>query len=319
MSTPICSACNDTHLMGEGWACTRCPTPCEDCRSRGPGRFGGPFCAVTPCGCKCHANDHKYAGRSRQTHAIVSPQNVLDTLESEAVSLRAELAKRNARISELEAVLAELRRRATIVGCVSCSGTGHVMQLGVGMVTCSCCGGSKEERRPEVLYRLRSARAWDAPAEPELRIRLGDLRDWLFLRAQHYDGLLSDYARASALERRAIAFETMPNGLLATRASETSGDPEADDELSPLRMRVAEGRAKYPDGCTALSFLDEAGEVAHALNKRESVDRVRDELLDAAGTAMRLYLGEVDTKSTVEGLEQRLPDGTWATRRSERA
>jgi hypothetical protein len=41
----------DWHGDGEGtWRkvhCTRCPTPCENCR------FGA-FCETTPCGCECH-------------------------------------------------------------------------------------------------------------------------------------------------------------------------------------------------------------------------------------------------------------------------
>lgn len=84
--------------------------------------------------------------------------------------------------------------------------------------------------------------------------------------------------------------------------------PLTDDpsgELDPLVARMDKGRAKYPDGCTALSLLDEAGEFAHAINKRESLGRVRDELLDVAAVAMRLYLGEVDTSRIIDGLVQR--------------
>src|SRR5258708_3683073 len=47
--------CNDTHIMNDkGWMCTRCPTPCQECR----GRAGGyaPFCETTPCSCLCHRN-----------------------------------------------------------------------------------------------------------------------------------------------------------------------------------------------------------------------------------------------------------------------
>jgi hypothetical protein len=85
-----------------------------------------------------------------------------------------------------------------------------------------------------------------------------------------------------------------------------SGQP---DELAPLRERMAKGRKKYPNGCTALSLLDEVGEVAHALNKYEPSDRVRDEILDVANVAMRLYLGEIDRGLTIDGLEQRRTDG----------
>lgn len=51
---PVCATCNDTHLMTLGEQevmCTRCPTPCEKCRSRPP---PGPYCQTTPCPCACH-------------------------------------------------------------------------------------------------------------------------------------------------------------------------------------------------------------------------------------------------------------------------
>jgi hypothetical protein len=81
--------------------------------------------------------------------------------------------------------------------------------------------------------------------------------------------------------------------LAEKRAGLSSGP--APSELFPLAVRIEKGRQKYPTGCTLLSLLDEAGEVAHAVNKRESNDRVRDELLDVAAVAMRLYFGEIDT------------------------
>ena len=62
-----------------------------------------------------------------------------------------------------------------------------------------------------------------------------------------------------------------------------------------LAKRMANGREKYPLGCTVASLLDEAGEFTHAVNKEEGRVRLRDELLDVAAVAMRLYLGEVDT------------------------
>lgn len=61
-----------------------------------------------------------------------------------------------------------------------------------------------------------------------------------------------------------------------------------------LAKRMAKGREKYPLGCTVASLLDEAGEFTHAVNKEEGRVRLRDELLDVAAVAMRLYLGEVD-------------------------
>lgn len=53
VSTPVCSTCNDTHSVpynGTYVMCTRCPTPCGDCRRGG----SGPYCAKTPCSCECH-------------------------------------------------------------------------------------------------------------------------------------------------------------------------------------------------------------------------------------------------------------------------
>lgn len=54
---PVCTTCSDTHRMvladenGEHVVmCTRCPTPCLDCRGR-----DGAYCATTPCACACHA------------------------------------------------------------------------------------------------------------------------------------------------------------------------------------------------------------------------------------------------------------------------
>lgn len=77
------------------------------------------------------------------------------------------------------------------------------------------------------------------------------------------------------------------------------------DELAPLSARIAKGRAKYANGCTVLSLIDETGEVAHAVNKYEPADRIRDELLDVAAVAMRLYFGEIDRGLEMDGLVQR--------------
>lgn len=72
---PVCETCRDTHRVERHRSngdvqevmCTSCPTPCEACRSRGPGRAGGPFCAVTPCPCACHADSFQYRGRGGTT------------------------------------------------------------------------------------------------------------------------------------------------------------------------------------------------------------------------------------------------------------
>lgn len=46
----VCDTCKDTHRMSlndKTVMCTKCPTPCEQCRS-------GPYCTETPCYCECH-------------------------------------------------------------------------------------------------------------------------------------------------------------------------------------------------------------------------------------------------------------------------
>lgn len=53
----VCATCNDTHTMQLGDAtvgCTRCPTPCEKCRSHPSGHGPGAYCTFTPCPCSCH-------------------------------------------------------------------------------------------------------------------------------------------------------------------------------------------------------------------------------------------------------------------------
>jgi hypothetical protein len=57
MSEVVCTTCNDTHIMNiQGWMCTRCPKPCQECRFGGYGAF----CETTPCPCSCHhINDNK--------------------------------------------------------------------------------------------------------------------------------------------------------------------------------------------------------------------------------------------------------------------
>lgn len=57
---PVCSACNDTHMMQFGERepvmCTYCPRPCQSCRAGG----NGPYCLRTPCECHCHrASKHE--------------------------------------------------------------------------------------------------------------------------------------------------------------------------------------------------------------------------------------------------------------------
>ena len=62
MSEPVCSHCNDTHVMtlrDQAVPCTRCPTPCRAC-ANGDGR--GAFCFHTPCDCACHREPIKQLG-----------------------------------------------------------------------------------------------------------------------------------------------------------------------------------------------------------------------------------------------------------------
>jgi hypothetical protein len=67
---------------------------------------------------------------------------------------------------------------------------------------------------------------------------------------------------------------------------------DEDDELAPLRAAMTRARGLYPEGATLLALAAECGEVAQAVQKLESADRVRAELLDVAVVAVRLYLGE---------------------------
>lgn len=59
---PTCETCQDTHRMelrDREVPCTRCPTPCEKCRSRTPGFGPGAYCGTTPCACGCHVKATK--------------------------------------------------------------------------------------------------------------------------------------------------------------------------------------------------------------------------------------------------------------------
>ena len=60
----VCATCNDSHTMtlrGRVVPCTRCPTPCEACRSRTPGFGPGAYCVVPMCTCTCHSGDPRLA------------------------------------------------------------------------------------------------------------------------------------------------------------------------------------------------------------------------------------------------------------------
>lgn len=61
--------------------CTRCPTPCQSCRSGGI----GPYCEETPCDCACHAQSHQYEGRLK---ADAAPELRADYARGRADALR---------------------------------------------------------------------------------------------------------------------------------------------------------------------------------------------------------------------------------------
>lgn len=77
MTTPFCSACNDSHRMpfhtpsGDETEvmCTRCPVPCEKCR----GRPQGAYCMTTPCPCRCHRQKKCTCLAAPGFHAIGCP------------------------------------------------------------------------------------------------------------------------------------------------------------------------------------------------------------------------------------------------------
>ena len=62
-------------------------------------------------------------------------------------------------------------------------------------------------------------------------------------------------------------------------------------ELAAITLRLAHARAKHPDGASFDALVEEVGEVARARLERQP-DQEREELLDVAVVAMRLYLGE---------------------------
>lgn len=77
MSDPVCRVCNDTNAMelnGRRVMCTHCPTPCPRCRENG----NGPYCAETPCHCRCHCKRQPI--RFRRDSA--TPEEILRALPS---------------------------------------------------------------------------------------------------------------------------------------------------------------------------------------------------------------------------------------------
>jgi len=62
-------------------------------------------------------------------------------------------------------------------------------------------------------------------------------------------------------------------------------------ELDALVVALARGRSLHPKGCYFYALVEEVGEIARAI-RREGAERAREELLDTAVVAIRLYLGE---------------------------
>lgn len=94
----VCATCRDTHqmLLGDRLVmCTRCPAPCQECRQGG----NGPYCEKTPCGCSCHAKNH------RTTEAVMKQ------LVAERDALWAESAALQRRFETWRAKVAEFTRQ----------------------------------------------------------------------------------------------------------------------------------------------------------------------------------------------------------------
>lgn len=75
MALPICSRCNDTHVMRSGHSCTGCPVPCDraSCRLSACSAY----CDRTPCACPCHADNHMY----RRAREAATPRTIKATEE----------------------------------------------------------------------------------------------------------------------------------------------------------------------------------------------------------------------------------------------
>lgn len=74
--------------------------------------------------------------------------------------------------------------------------------------------------------------------------------------------------------------------------------------FTELSARITKSRERYPEGCTLAALTDECGEVMHAVNKYKSTEEVREEILDLASVAIRLYWGEIDRTRVIDGLNQ---------------
>lgn len=95
--------------------------------------------------------------------------------------------------------------------------------------------------------------------------------------AQAYTNLTTTQARCTEL-------------LLETRELRAA-QSRATEWMLALEDRLRHARAKHPEGSHLAALVCEVTEVAHALEK-ETPARVRDELLDVATCALRMWLGE---------------------------
>lgn len=113
---PICEGCNDTHRMdfGEDHAqvmCTRCPSPCDECRTGAGGRSA--YCDKTPCDCACHADSWQYQkAREREAARGCRPHGNINCTRCGEV---AELRRARARIEDLESTVAKLEADLKLV------------------------------------------------------------------------------------------------------------------------------------------------------------------------------------------------------------
>lgn len=132
----------------------------------------------------------------------------------------------------------------------------------------------------------------------ELRGRLAMTREELTaLRRKHEDATFIYETVRSTLDKQVTqlqAASTKQLNELREAKRDIVGLRTALDmqPLAPLLVNMMEARKKHPDGPDGLrSLMEEVGEVANAM-RRETSERVREELLDVATVALRLYLGE---------------------------
>jgi len=130
--------------------------------------------------------------------------------------------------------------------------------------------------RTELVERLEFATSQLATVRDEKARVEGELR-------LAYDNLTATQERCTALEIEVRALRRLRH--------DDATDPLLAGALACLSHGVAIARGKHPKGPSLRSLMEEIGEVASAV-RRESPDRVRDELLDVAVVAIRIWLGD---------------------------